>query len=234
MGSLMLDLDDLDFDDAPRLIDDLTYADALDILDDMGVGVSWGGWSVDATASRLVAEAAARGIEPNILREHAGDRMAMAVASMELADLDPYFVAPTAAREPARKIDRWRPTTNSPIEERLLLAIEGALGHVVECWGGYCTFGRWVIETQLPVLGYRLDIAIRSLGDDKIAVEADGHAYHERTKEQAAHDRRRDRRLTADGWHVLRFTGSEIHRDAEACAFEVVDLMDKLDAGRRS
>ena len=65
-----------------------------------------------------------------------------------------------------------------------------------------------------------------------VAVECDGHEFHERTKEQAAHDRSRDRAMTRAGIHVMRFTGSEIHRDAEGCFQEVYDyLMDKHTAG---
>lgn len=43
-----------------------------------------------------------------------------------------------------------------------------------------------------------------------IAIELDGHDFHERTKEQATRDKRRDRALVAAGWSVLRFTGSEV------------------------
>ena len=46
---------------------------------------------------------------------------------------------------------------------------------------------------------------------------------HERTKKQAAHDRKRDRTLT--GWTVLRFTGSEIHRDGLACVAELLQAL---------
>lgn len=41
-------------------------------------------------------------------------------------------------------------------------------------------------------------------------VECDGHDYHERTKEQAARDRKRDRELQTRGIPILRYTGSEI------------------------
>lgn len=47
----------------------------------------------------------------------------------------------------------------------------------------------------------------------KIAAEVDGHEFHERTKAQATRDKQRDRDLTADGWVVVRFTGSEIYSD---------------------
>lgn len=67
---------------------------------------------------------------------------------------------------------------------------------------------------------YRLDFAF--VGESfALAVEADGHDYHERTKAQAEHDRTRDRAMQAEGWTVMRFTGSEIYRNAEKCAAEV-------------
>jgi very-short-patch-repair endonuclease len=70
---------------------------------------------------------------------------------------------------------------------------------------------------------YRLDFVVFHDNEfgQLVAVECDGHDYHERTKEQAARDRRRDRALQAAGVSVLRFTGSEIWRDPEACALEV-------------
>lgn len=59
----------------------------------------------------------------------------------------------------------------------------------------------------------------------QIIVECDGHDFHEKTKEQAAHDKRRDRALFAEGWPVLRFTGSEIRADASGCARQVVEAL---------
>jgi very-short-patch-repair endonuclease len=52
-------------------------------------------------------------------------------------------------------------------------------------------------------------------------VECDGHDFHERTKEQARRDKKRDRFFQSLGFKVLRFTGSEIWADAIKCAEEV-------------
>lgn len=51
----------------------------------------------------------------------------------------------------------------------------------------------------------------------KIAVELDGHDFHERTKEQVTHRNGRDRDLQAEGWLVLHYSGSEFVRDPVAC-----------------
>lgn len=56
----------------------------------------------------------------------------------------------------------------------------------------------------------------------QILIECDGHDFHERTKEQAARDKKRDRFLQSKGWQVFRFTGSEIYNDPIACAREAL------------
>lgn len=81
----------------------------------------------------------------------------------------------------------------------------------------------------------RIDFAFFLSGGTRVAVELDGHDFHERTKEQARAEKSRQRALTALGWHVLRFTGSEVYADAEACLNEVEDLPThlRLEGGRR-
>lgn len=54
-----------------------------------------------------------------------------------------------------------------------------------------------------------------------IAIECDGHDFHERTKFQAAHDRARDRFFQSVGLSVLRFTGSEIWADLPSIADQI-------------
>ncbi len=85
---------------------------------------------------------------------------------------------------------------------------------------------------QAPVLDYRADFvagAYQYPAGGRVVIECDGHDFHERTKEQARHDRRRDRRMTAAGYRVLRFTGSEIYADAFACADEVLAQLIRLE-----
>lgn len=83
---------------------------------------------------------------------------------------------------------------------------------------------RVVVDLQAPVGDYRLDFLLTvetARGLSLLAVECDGHDFHERTKEQAARDRSRDRDLLARGIRVMRFTGSEIHACAWKCAGQV-------------
>jgi very-short-patch-repair endonuclease len=77
------------------------------------------------------------------------------------------------------------------------------------------------IYPQHPVGKYRLDFAIP---DKRVAIELDGHEYH-KTKYQRTHDAKRDRWLYGQGWHVLRFTGTEIHQDLDRCIDEICALV---------
>jgi very-short-patch-repair endonuclease len=86
------------------------------------------------------------------------------------------------------------------------------------------------IEPQKPVEKFIVDFVISVINERSgkrhlLAVECDGHDFHERTKEQARKDRSRDRRLQELGYTVYRFTGSEIHRDPIKCAETVHDWL---------
>jgi very-short-patch-repair endonuclease len=74
---------------------------------------------------------------------------------------------------------------------------------------------------QHPVGKYRLDFAIP---DKRVAIELDGHEYH-KTKYQRTNDAKRDRWLYGQGWHVLRFTGTEIYQHLDRCIDEICALV---------
>lgn len=61
----------------------------------------------------------------------------------------------------------------------------------------------------------------------RLVIECDGHDFHERTKEQAARDKSRDRDMTAAGFAIMRFTGSEIHKDAKECAYQACTYLSR-------
>ena len=79
------------------------------------------------------------------------------------------------------------------------------------------------VYTQVPCGAYRIDLAVYA-GRRKIAIEADGKAYHS-SAEQIQHDNRKDWYLEKNGWHVIRFTGSEIYRNSDKCVVQVEMLM---------
>jgi very-short-patch-repair endonuclease len=91
--------------------------------------------------------------------------------------------------------------------------------------------GMTVAGQQVQVGPYRADFLFvrwREGGDPPllVAVECDGHEFHERTKAQAARDRARDREMLENGVVVFRFTGSEIWADAGKCVAQVLDYLD--------
>ncbi len=76
---------------------------------------------------------------------------------------------------------------------------------------------------------YRLDFVVDywPIADTEVtvAVEVDGHNWHERTPMQAARDKSRDRALVSSGFPVLRFTASEVWRVPEECASEILAVL---------
>lgn len=73
----------------------------------------------------------------------------------------------------------------------------------------------------------------KNIAQPKVAIELDGHDFHERTKEQVAYRNERDRYVQAEGWTILHFSGSELYRDPLKCARAVVDVCrTKTDAWR--
>jgi very-short-patch-repair endonuclease len=86
--------------------------------------------------------------------------------------------------------------------------------------------------TQVNVGKYRVDfLLLHRFGLDDagaIAIEIDGHEFHEKTKEQAARDKKRDRELQKLGIKVFRFTGSEVWKDPYGCAHQVLSVGDEI------
>lgn len=96
--------------------------------------------------------------------------------------------------------------------------------HCVMALSGY--EGKARLDPQCEEGPYRIDFALRANGvhaECRIAIEIDGHDFHEKTKEQAAHDKSRDRFLVSRGWSIYRFTGSEINKNPFRCAEEIRD-----------
>lgn len=90
------------------------------------------------------------------------------------------------------------------------------------------------VECQARVGQYCTDFLLTLRQGDAqacVAVEVDGHAFHEKTKRQVEHDKKRDRAFAAIGLTKLRFSGSEVHRDVEACLNETMRILsDRMSA----
>lgn len=90
---------------------------------------------------------------------------------------------------------------------------------------GGANLDQYRIDLQKPVGPYRTDMVVSRQGVE-IHVETDGHEFHEKTKEQARHDKKRDRFYVAQGLPVLRFTGSEVHENPALCAHETLAVLE--------
>lgn len=80
-------------------------------------------------------------------------------------------------------------------------------------------------------------ISSGDLAGEKLIVECDGYQHHDSTAEYRIKDKLKERELMMEGYQVLRFTGSEIFKDAAKCAIGAMDClreMEKISAQSRS
>lgn len=157
----------------------------------------------------------------------------------------------------AFRLDRLLSMLESPIEQALVLAMlvrgfeheqvpAAFLGkhitNVPKCgfyYGLRCGLA-WVVpqvSVQVEKDTFRVDLALSAAstqGTDPmappvfVAIECDGHDFHERTKEQAQRDKARDRALQSIGWRIARFTGSEIYKSPETVVCELAKFVTSI------
>jgi very-short-patch-repair endonuclease len=176
------------------------------------------------------------------------------LSSMDEEDVDAIFPEYSAAIdsilsfskfEIAKELGEFLCTCESPIELRMGMALAMTARHTgFELvlmsnmpWGrkhgDINSPVRFIIEPQAKILNYRTDFLIACeipwrgefIRSAMVVVECDGHDYHERTKEQAKRDKKRDRVLQSNNLNVFRYTGSEIWEDVFRCAEESVSFV---------
>lgn len=90
-------------------------------------------------------------------------------------------------------------------------------------------FHGYFISPQHVIDRYRVDFLFgfgkRPELENCVVIECDGHDFHDRTPEQAARDKSRDRDLHGHVMAVLRFTGREIYRDPSGCWIEALNVL---------
>jgi very-short-patch-repair endonuclease len=153
-----------------------------------------------------------------------------------------------ALRGEVAEFDRIASLTESPIERALFWGLVGCGGVnkyvprgsdwlALVDWDHMWT--AWVRpQSEVTACGnkYRVDFLVELFvtlnggprGTYRLVIECDGHDFHERTKEQAARDRSRDRALLSAGCQVIRFTGSEIFKSAAKCGGEAMEAITRL------
>ena len=118
---------------------------------------------------------------------------------------------------PATNRNPWAksvPETDSPIEEKLLVAMRRTSG-----------LPEPVLQHELRHDGRVLTIPDMAYPDRRIAVFCDSKAFHAEIG-QLIDDARKRNILSLNGWVVLVFWGPEIYRDAYACARTILEAYD--------
>lgn len=86
-----------------------------------------------------------------------------------------------------------------------------------------------ILIQQMAVGNCRADFGLASATSPHrrliVAVECDGHDFHNATKSQVARDKARDRAFAERDIRLFRFSGYEIWRDAGACADQVIGFI---------
>lgn len=127
-----------------------------------------------------------------------------------------------------RAIEGSKAKCESPIERMLIESF--IMSHIyagkgvppIDDMDGSTLDPLWGIKTQYKIGNYRADFLFINWEGRVVLVECDGHDFHERTKEQAARDRKKDREIQAEGYVILRYTGSEIFANPFYCAADVI------------
>jgi very-short-patch-repair endonuclease len=87
-----------------------------------------------------------------------------------------------------------------------------------------------LIEPQFKIENYRVDFLLTYEKENKLSrliIECDGHEFHEKTKEQVARDKKRERFLQDCGYRIHRYSGSEIFKDVFDSAYQALKSVTK-------
>lgn len=135
--------------------------------------------------------------------------------------------------------------TESPIEDRFLLSLLIICKrHNIKLLEDHNGVGPIVILENIDEKGlelriykqrkvgqYRIDFLLEYritepyIHNSLLIVECDGHKFHEKTKQQAKKDKKRDRVLQSQGYVVFHFTGSEIFKKPLECAHQCINYL---------
>lgn len=136
----------------------------------------------------------------------------------------------------------WREYTElkmeSPIEHLFYTALKSLailsstpLNDVISYKGETIAVGLYIVP-QVIIGTYRVDFLIMGDGHPdsgkdsrRVIVECDSQLWHERTEQERRAEKRRDRDLLRQGYHVFRFTGREIMDDPFCVGLEVLQYV---------
>jgi very-short-patch-repair endonuclease len=137
-------------------------------------------------------------------------------------ELKPFRIGLLKAVDVAAESFTMAAETESPIETIFGAQLALALRHFCKDIGWKFSVGTEdddiVLHPQFSLARFRYDFAVRAKGKLKplVLVECDGKEFHS-SSDQQANDKLKDVAASRAGVRLIRFTGSEIHRDIDAC-----------------
>lgn len=124
----------------------------------------------------------------------------------------------------------------SPIEQILWLALN--------YYSIFISENHLVFEEQAEVEAngnkYRVDFLYSEDYMDNVsnpfylAIECDGHDFHEKTKEQVERRNKRDMDLKMEGIDILHYSGSQIYKNPLKCAKKICDYIERKIEGKKN
>ena len=91
--------------------------------------------------------------------------------------------------------------------------------------------GVFVLRQQSHIGSFRVDFLIEGRGK-KLVIECDGRDFHHSTREQIERDRKRDADLSAMGYTVFRYPGTQLHSDIWGVVAQIYSWLDAEEAVR--
>ena len=113
--------------------------------------------------------------------------------------------------------------TTKPRAKKTALRLAPGIESPIEQWLYDCLANLLPVDFALTkqawIDGYRVDFLVTGRGY-RLVVEADGKAWHTKP-EQVQADEKRESRIRALGYDIIRFTGSQIWQNPVLCASQV-------------
>jgi very-short-patch-repair endonuclease len=137
-------------------------------------------------------------------------------------ELKPFRIGLLKAVDAAAESCAMAAETESPIETIFGAQLALALRPLCKEIGWTFSVGTEnddiVLHPQFPLARFRYDFAVRAKWKLKplLLIECDGKEFHS-SADQRANDKLKDEAALRAGIRLIRFTGSEIHRDINAC-----------------
>jgi very-short-patch-repair endonuclease len=120
----------------------------------------------------------------------------------------------------------------TPIEQLFFMASQAVLAfsnaEILYCHGAE----NIQISSQEKIGKYRADFVLHHIDHgtnyrviNRVVVELDGHAFHDKDESQRRYEKARDRFFTSEGYKVLHFTGKEVTDNPFKVAAECISLL---------